>query len=56
MSAKADKGDWKREIEQSPMKKKFRDLYSDQEKGIWSGFEEDDSAWSPALPHISGGN
>ncbi len=32
------------------------DLYSDQEKGIWSGFEEDDSAWSPALPHLSGGN
>ncbi len=27
-----------------------------QEKGIWSGFEEDDSAWSPALPHLSGGN
>ncbi len=25
MSAKADKGDRKREIEQSPMKKKFRD-------------------------------
>ncbi len=25
MSALADKGDWKREIEQSPMKKKFRD-------------------------------
>ncbi len=31
-------------------------VYSDQEKGIWSGFEEDDSAWSPALPHLSGGN
>ncbi len=29
---------------------------TDQEKGIWSGFEEDDSAWSPALPHLSGGN
>ncbi len=25
MSASADKGDWKREIEQSPMKKKFKD-------------------------------
>ncbi len=25
-------------------------------EGIWSGFEEDDSAWSPALPHLSGGN
>ncbi len=23
---------------------------------IRSGFEEDDSAWSPALPHLSGGN
>ncbi len=30
--------------------------YSNQEKGIWSGFEEDDSAWSTALPHLSGGN
>ncbi len=29
---------------------------TDQEKGIWSGFEEDDSAWSPVLPHLSGGN
>ncbi len=25
MSASADKGDWKRETEQSPMKKKFKD-------------------------------
>ncbi len=25
MSTKADKGDWKREVEQSPIKKKFRD-------------------------------
>ncbi len=23
--------------------------------GIWSGFGEDGSAWSPALPHLSGG-
>ncbi len=22
-------------------------------EGIWSGFEEDDSTWSPALPHLS---
>ncbi len=25
----------------------FSPAYSDQEKGIWSGFEEDDSTWSP---------
>ncbi len=28
---------------------------SDREGGIWSGFEEGGSAWSPALPHLSGG-
>ncbi len=35
---------------------RLQSSYSDQEKGIWSGFEEDDSAWSPALSHLSGGN
>ncbi len=34
----------------------FSPGYSDQEKGIWSGFEEDDSTWSPALPHLSSGD
>ncbi len=42
MSAKADKGDRKREIEQSPMKKKFRDSAisrEDLEDAIASGIE-----------------
>ncbi len=25
-------------------------------KALWSGFEEDDSTWSPALPHLSSGD
>ncbi len=42
MSAKADKGDRKREIEQSPMKKKFRDYAisrEDLEDAIASAIE-----------------
>ncbi len=34
MSAKADKGDRKREIEQSPMKKKFRDSREELDDAI----------------------
>ncbi len=31
-------------------------LFCRQDEKIYSGFEEDDCAWSPALPHLSGGN
>ncbi len=52
MSAKADKGDRKREIEQSPMKKKFRDSAisrEDLEDAIASGIELALKEWQSTL-------
>ncbi len=58
MSAKADKGDRKREIEQSPMKKKFRDSAisrEDLDEAIANRIElafKEDSVLIPALREL----
>ncbi len=53
MSASADKGDQKREIEQSPMKKKFKDstiCREDLDDAIANGINPKGTAVSPAIP------